>query len=411
MAKTSSISPKKQQDQLTDQLYLAVQTNNVAAAARLIEQGADAKWSHTCRFDKGDTKPNESLLSIALNNKNTDMMRLLIKHGANTKFRTIAGIVQTNDNEIIVQYESLLRQAAKIDDPVFAEILIKNGAPINDEEAEGANGTALFDAVAQGCLKTAALLLENGAHPGACALPTREFMNGRFNMRQIPLGEAVRRGDYDMTCLLLHYGAAQYINDDIRTTLIHLAAEGTNKPLEAMLLETPQDLNEAFQLIQFRNPDWARHLINKGAQIGFPVDIGKCQEEYFMGLQQVPVKVALTSPLARAIKAQKYDIARLMIKKGTNLNVDDLIHLLKTKNFDTFSKVTRGNTPLLKHHGHLFLKTVHRLIHPPYERRPDKKAALFYKSLSRKITLLNKKEVQHPLSRNTVQQKRLKVRE
>lgn len=390
MPKSSSVQ-NKAQDKLTDQLRQAVRKNDLAAATLLIEQGANAKWSHNCRLDKGDENPSESLLSIALDNENADMMRLLIKHGADTKFRTIAGVVQTDEDKITVQYESLLRQAAKMENPVFAELLIKNGAEVNDKRGGGAHGTALFDAVAQGCLKTAALLLENGAHPGAPALPTSEFINGRFNARQIPLGEAVRRGDYDMTCLLLRYGATQYIDDNIRTALIHLAAKGTNKPLEARLLETPQDLNEAFQLIQFRNPNWARRLINKGAQIGFPVDIGKCQEEYFMGLEQIPVKVAMTSPLARAVMAKKYDIARLMIKKGTNLNVDDLTSLLKTKNFDTFSKITRGNGAVLKQHGNLFLKTVRELIHPPYERKPDKEAALFYKLLERKINLLKEK--------------------
>lgn len=398
------------QKKLNDLLYLAVKDNNVQQADRLIEQGADAKWSYVCRLDKGDTHLNESLLSIALENKNIDMVRLLIKNGADTKFRTISGVLQMDENKLIVQYETLLRQAAKIKDPIFAEVLIKNGAEVNDERSAGIHSTPLFDAVEQGCYETAKLLLKKGAHPGAYALPTSRFKIGELNLRQIPLGEAVCQGNYDMTRLLLDYGAMNYINDEVRATLIKIAAKGTDKYLESLLLKTPEDLNEAFQLIQFRNPNWTKWLINKGAELEQPVDIGRCQEEYFMGLKQIPVDTPQTTPLARAITAKKYDLARLMLKKGTNLRLSNLTDLIKTKNFAVFNQVVRGNYALLKKHGELFLKIAREQIHPVYERYPNKEAALFYKSLLYKVRALSKQPIQKK-EKSVPAKKRIKTRE
>lgn len=407
MAQKKIMNKQKKLDVL---LYLAVKEDNVQQAGHLIEQGANAKWSYICQLKKGDTHLNESLLSIALENKNIEMVRLLIKNGADVKFQTISGIIQSDEDKLIIQYETLLRQAAKIKDPSFAEMLIQNGAEVNDERSEGIHSTPLFDAVEQGCYKTAELLLKKGAHPGAHALPTSKFMEGEINLRQIPLGEAVCQGNYDMTRLLLEYGAMNYISDEVRTTLIKIAAKGTDKYLESLLLATPQDLNEAFQLIQFRNPDWAKRLINKGAELEYPVDIGRCQEEYFLGIKQIPIETPQTTPLARAITAKKYDIARLMLKKGTNLRLSNLTDLIKTKNFAVFNEVIRGNHTLLKKYGELFLKIAQAQIHPPYERYPNKEASLFYKSLLHKIQALNKQQIQKK-AKSLSPKKRIKTRE
>lgn len=120
----------------TRQLAIAVRHGNVAAARWLIAKGADVNT----RDEDGDL-----ILMAAVRFLNTDMVRLLEQHGAQT------------DDVTKFMIAAFLNRADVV------ETMLRNGLDPNVKDRDG--DTALSCAVQQGNLEVAEILLKHGTNP------------------------------------------------------------------------------------------------------------------------------------------------------------------------------------------------------------------------------------------------------
>jgi len=191
---------------MTQELLGAVTGDDVAAARRLLDGGADPETTD----DDGRT-----LLMIAARDGHVGMAQLLLERGANINAVTNHGL-------------SALMTAGRADRRDVVRLLIANGAEVNAQTERGA--TALTLAAMRGAAGAAADLLEAGANPnlsGEMGPPTQWASSlgnidilrmliqhgaavdaANPNTKTTPLGGAAMKGRLDCVNLLLDAGAS-----------------------------------------------------------------------------------------------------------------------------------------------------------------------------------------------------------
>ena len=144
--------------------------------------------------------------------------------------------------------ETPLHWAASADDPTMIEVLVKAGAQIDIDGAVIANGTPLWEAVAFGCLKAAAKLLELGAAydlPIAAGMGrldlVRQFFDGDVTNDTLnsAFGLACSNGHLDTARWLFEKGADPDRKTGAGQTPFEHAIKGGHTAVAAWLQSTP----------------------------------------------------------------------------------------------------------------------------------------------------------------------------
>src|SRR5690606_144539 len=160
-------------------------------------------------------------LYLACENGSADMVRALLRHGA-------------NPNGALPEGETALMTAARTGDVETIEVLIGAGADLN--AVEGWRGqTALMWAAAENNAPAVEILLAAGAALDATSA------DGEFTALKF----AVRGGAVEATRALLNAGAD--VNDTMRdgTSMLVLAVTNAHYELAAVLLDHGADPNAA----------------------------------------------------------------------------------------------------------------------------------------------------------------------
>eukprot|EP00128_Syssomonas_multiformis_P007040 Colp12_sorted_trinity150504_noHs@22461 len=317
-------------------LHAAVKTRNLRICACLLACGADP---NKCHYS------DRSALHVAAENKDTEISRLLIDHGADLNKRdSFPGATPLHIAVFTENYSLCL-------------LLLENGADPNicDEQRH----TPLYEAARFGEARICELLLDYGADPN------REGYK--------PLSVAVEGGKISISGLLLERGADP--NEDKGKPLC-VAAEKGNTGICALLLEYGADPNlggSALRALENSHFETCAFLLNKGA------DPTTCDSNgdtllvsAFIASYNLTVK-AFNSPhnSEKSLIADEYasDIAKftalisLMLEKGANPNLPqsgcrktplhhaaimspDMCRLLLEKGADPHARDSEGDTPL-----------------------------------------------------------------
>jgi ankyrin repeat protein len=132
--------------------------------------------------------PRITAFLAAIGTKNTSVIELLIRYGADVNFPARMRVKRTP-----------LQRAAEVGSLEIVQLLLNHGAQVNAPAAERSGGTALQLAAIQGFIPIACLLLNEKADVDA---PGSKF-NGRT-----ALEGAAENGRLDMAKVLLNHGAA-----------------------------------------------------------------------------------------------------------------------------------------------------------------------------------------------------------
>ncbi len=270
----TATADEKAQSALSEQLYFALKNNNLTQAQNLISKGADASFgwaglSHLLRavegknikhaeflFKNGAKIATADPLSVALNNaiinRQIDMVRLLIDHGADVN--------RTNDQNM-----SPLFLAYGQGDTIIVKVLLEKGADINgkngisdwtlayvvmdksdtammmyliDRELDvnlkvvNDGTTALEKAVEMNLLTVARKLIEKGANVN------------KSSLSGTPLSAACTAGHLEMAKMLIDHGADIKIKIWPGTPILHVASAGGKAEIVKLLIARGADVSE-----------------------------------------------------------------------------------------------------------------------------------------------------------------------
>ena len=195
---------------VNDDLLSAAQSGDVAAVTEAISNGANV--NHKTLLD-------ESALIYAIDECQTDVVRLLIEQNANIE--VITKLRQT----------PLIKAAAE-DCAEIVELLLKEGAVVNRSDPKN-EYNALFKAVEYDRLKITELLLQNGAD-----------INYANKFAITPLMLAAQHGNKVMVDLLINNGANVQAKSIIGKSALLLALEFDHPEIANALLIAGADVNQ-----------------------------------------------------------------------------------------------------------------------------------------------------------------------
>lgn len=250
----------------TEELYLAVYRNEPAAVKEALANGANVNGGTPGRGDSG-YKENTPL-AVAAMSKNLEMMRLLIKNGADVNARngelsgvTALEIVIAKSAEEKRSYaKESVREKAKDDRIAAVRLLLENGA--DPKRTSRIGGSPLAAAAGTGPVEIVDMLLRKGAPVignGALDQPMVECARsrdaaapaimerllasgGKVNMVFAPNGEcalivAAANGNLGVVRVLLDHGAKTGTADRFGGTALHRAAAGNHVEVVKYLLD------------------------------------------------------------------------------------------------------------------------------------------------------------------------------
>jgi len=227
---------------LEKQLFNAVQSNNVEAAKKAIEAGAEVNAR-----DKDSWTP----LHEACYDGHTGLVRLLIEAGADvngdnwgeTPLHIVCSSGDLNMLRLLLKAPEKDLNAQDPDNgntPLYvasrygfvdlAEALLDHGACANIENNNG--DTPLHGACKYGYTPTARALLDHGAD-----------INASNRDDQTSLHVACVQGHINVIDMLLKRGADVNIKDNCGDTALHLMSWGNNTAIAALLLDHGVDIN------------------------------------------------------------------------------------------------------------------------------------------------------------------------
>ncbi|CEJ82045.1 hypothetical protein VHEMI02137 [[Torrubiella] hemipterigena] len=125
-------------------LALAVNDNNVLAAALLLNKGADIDETEQRNLDR------LTALHIAFRNRNIELVELLLSHGASTSIRTRPGY-------------TVLLQAIEVNEFDMVRVLLNGGADVEERHNDDDESLPLSVAACKGYNEIVSLLLDHDA--------------------------------------------------------------------------------------------------------------------------------------------------------------------------------------------------------------------------------------------------------
>ncbi|KAK2706236.1 hypothetical protein QYM36_016318 [Artemia franciscana] len=232
----------------------------------------------------------ETPLGTAIRTSNLDLVKLLLKHGANPNCGESFGSAPPLHMAIIIM-------AAKEGSADVCNLLIKSGAEIDATDVDGE--TPLGTAIKTSNLDLVKLLLKRGANPncGEC------------------LHLAVKKGGADLCNLLIKSGAELDATNVYGETPLGTAIKTSNLDLVKLLLKLGANPNcgECLHLaVKKGSADVCNLLIKSGAEID-------------------ATNVHGETPLGTATKTSNLDLVKLLLKRGANPNCEECLHLAVEK--------------------------------------------------------------------------------
>lgn len=250
----------------TEELYLAVYRNDAPAVKQALEKGANINGGTPGRGDSG-YKENTPL-AVAAMSKNLEMMKLLIKSGADVNARNgvqtgvtaLEIVIALTPEEKSGAVKEEDRERAKSRRVAAVKLLLDNGA--DPKRTSRLGGCPLAVAAGTGPVEIVELLLRKGAPvigSGALDQPMVEcarFRNpmaadimekllssgGKVNTVFAPNGDsalhlAAANGNVPVARVLLSHSAKLETSDRFGATPLHRAATGNHAEMVKLLLE------------------------------------------------------------------------------------------------------------------------------------------------------------------------------
>ena len=262
-------------------IHSAVFANKKEVVNILIKCGADINKENRRKITP---------LQIAVQNRNEDIVKLLIQNGAKIDPRMESGC-----------YQAPLHQAVEDNEKSIVELLLKNGANIEVRDIIGKR-SPLHYAADNNLTSILKLLLENGADTEA---EDRIFLT--------PIIVAIYRDHKEAVEILLEYGAKtdHLIEDQI--TPIHLAIVYKRKSILQMLLNTNPNLRRQrfVSIMQFAASNCDLEIIRKLIECGVEID------SYTPLAGGPPIHVAISE------NDNPVEITGLLLKKGASPKIRD----------------------------------------------------------------------------------------
>jgi ankyrin repeat protein len=220
-------------NELNEGLIQAAAAGNAAAVEELLQQGADINAQG--RF--GNTP-----LMMAVQSDKVDMVKLLLKKGADPDGLGGAALLTAIDG----------------DNLEIVKLLLEGGA--NTDVAENDGTTPLTKAVQRNHTAMVKLLLEKGANP---------------NTWSPPLYFAAGQGDVEVVRLLLDHGADINETNANQTTALHQATLNGRAAVVKLLIERGAKIEAKDQFgatplheaAHWGQPEAARELLDRGANV------------------------------------------------------------------------------------------------------------------------------------------------
>ena len=204
-----------------------IKEGNIEIIYSWLEHGGDPNIKDRLRMTPFISSPNGySALIIASQEGHIEIVKLLLKYGANTNYQTDRGTTATIVATVNNDYD-------------IVKLLLENGANPNNQPNEGYNPLQI--ASIKGYNNIIRLLLDNGIDPN------KDYIRGT------PLSLAIMEGNIETVKLLLEKGADPTLIDDFMTdfmTPYELALEEGYTEI-ARLIQEYMDLQRARQNLAF----------------------------------------------------------------------------------------------------------------------------------------------------------------
>ncbi len=302
----------------------AVTEENIKMVQLLIDNGADVNVKMNCWFY--DMTP----LHFAAENGFSEIARLLMKHGANKQAKTKEGytilhaacagglkwLVDDLISEGVDIHSKTSRWPEKNLSPLhfalenehyeIAKTLIKKGANIDSDLI-----SLLNKACSGGQKWMVELLLKKGVN-------INKTVNGFLFKDISPLFAAAVNGHSDIARFLIHNGANIFAKSSEGFTVLFAACQGNLKWLVQDLIRQGVDVND---YIYVNNNHLRNSPLNIAATLGH-YDIVKMLIEAGADVN-VTIALANTTPLYWAISNKHSETAKLLISKGADVNIED----------------------------------------------------------------------------------------
>jgi len=287
-------------------LHQAVSSNDLNLVRGLLSLGADPNLEFELpesesmkRLREADSRFAKRVytsLSMALDNRNIEVSKLLLEHGAKATLDMPSVMRQLNPTESC-ELEALLRMAtgtelhaaARAGDRDAVLLLVGRGAELQNWDEWGA--TPLHAAIRGGSESCVDALVRAGAE--------LEALN---RQHRTPLGYAAALGTLPLVRLLLARGADPHARGTDGASALYLAAEEGHQEVARCLIEAgaPVDLVEAILLEDY---DTAHRLLVAGADPNAPHRAG-------------------LHPLKAAARRGSVGMIRLLLQSGARVNLE-----------------------------------------------------------------------------------------
>ena len=195
-------------------------------------ENADLKITKLLLTNKANIKDNPVLLNVTVSNGCTEIVKVLLEHGADVNTSDKCG--RTALHFTAVDKRGGFFGVRRDRDPDVmgetAKLLLSRGANVNAQTEKGA--TTLHAACGKGYVKVVKTLLQYNAN-----------VNCTDKTDVTPLHIASHNGRIEIVKILLKFGASIDSKDKYGTTALHLASEGRHEKIVRALLKYGSDIN------------------------------------------------------------------------------------------------------------------------------------------------------------------------
>ncbi len=239
----------KQLPSLNEDLFKAVETENLTLVKSLVSKGANIN----AKYDNGWT-----VLHSAAKSGNFELVKFIVNNGADVNSKTEYG-------------ETILYPAAKSGNLEIVKYLVEKGA---DAEAKTEGGrTVLHDAAEGGVLEIVEYLVEKGVNVNSVNIG---------NVGNTTLHNAARGGNLEIVKYLVSKGANINAKQFGGSSVLDYAAEGGNFEIFKYLIEKGTDIRAKdnaggtvlHNAARGGNFEIVKYLVSKGADVKAKTDNG-----------------------------------------------------------------------------------------------------------------------------------------